>query len=235
MWWQKLPDVSPAAETLSHLEPQMISQLNRTTSILKCELPLHSTLTIVLCQMLCWGLEKQRSVAYCEALQSGRGYRKVFEEFQQNGKHANWGPCTAGALRLEGTAPQQGRWPGAPGSQKFPLCWRAGDGQEKSSEKLGWLVTKCLRSGWGVWTLFWWQWEKSLKEFKWVSDALRWVLDRWLAAVQRMHTGRVGIPVWELHWGSYESTLNQYTVLGWKRGKTLTPHRVTLLSGQRKS
>lgn len=39
MWSQKLP----VAETVSHLEPQVISQLNRTISILKPQLPIHST------------------------------------------------------------------------------------------------------------------------------------------------------------------------------------------------
>lgn len=43
MWWRKLPDASPVAETLSHLEPQVISQLNRTIPILKSQLPIHST------------------------------------------------------------------------------------------------------------------------------------------------------------------------------------------------
>lgn len=57
MQLQKLPDVSPVAETLPHLEPQVISQLNRTISILKLQLPILSADICVVQDVMhagCW-------------------------------------------------------------------------------------------------------------------------------------------------------------------------------------
>lgn len=87
------------------------------------------------------------------------------------------------------------------GSQKDPMCWRVGEGQEKSPQT--WpestqLIMNGLRSCWGVWTLFWWQ--RGVMER---TQAEAWhcqvgVLERWLASVPRVEKrdGRRKVGIW---------------------------------------